>query len=56
MISSPSRKPGLSAWARRNTFIEVEGPIITSSGSALIIAAIARWLSAIISAARAEAG
>ena len=56
MISSPSRKPGLSAWARRNTFIEVEGPIITSSGSALIIAAIARWLSEIISAARAEAG
>ena len=55
-ISSPSRRPGLSAWARRNTFIEVEGPIITSSGAAPIMAAIARWLSAIIPAARAAAG
>ena len=36
--------------------MEVDGPIITSSGRALIIAAIAWWLSAIISAARAEAG
>ena len=36
--------------------MDVDGPIITSSGRALIIAAIARWLSAIIAAARAEAG